>query len=79
MSMRALLAAVAVVAIPIAVNGEEPRRAAKNVPEKRFCSIHTTVGTRLGAVRRCMSRREEEEMRKELETDLVRQQMDRRQ
>lgn len=74
MSIRALLAAVAVVAIPIAVNGEQPPRPKKDRAEKKICTIHEQVGTRLSAVRRCMSRREHEEMRKEMGTDLTRQQ-----
>lgn len=78
MSIRALLAAIAVVAIPIAVSGEEPLRPAKDPSLKKICRVHTETGSRLNQVRRCMSRREELEYRKELETDLVRQQIDRR-
>lgn len=79
MSIRALLAAIAVIAIPIAVSGEEPVQSAKDFSTKKICRVHTETGSRLNQVRRCMTRREELEYRKELETDLSRQQTDRRQ
>ena len=78
MSIRALFAAVAVIAIPIAVSGEEPVRPLKDPAMKKICRVHTETGSRLQQVRRCMSRREEYEYRKEIETDLSRQQRDRR-
>jgi hypothetical protein len=78
MSIRALFAAVAVIAIPIAVNGEEPARPAKDDSLKKICRVHTETGSRLGKVQRCMTRREEEQYRKEIELDLSRQQIDRR-
>jgi hypothetical protein len=79
MSIRALLAAVAVIAIPIAVNGQEAVRPAKDASMKKVCREHIATGSRLNRVRRCMTSREEEEYKRELGTDLSRQQLDRRQ
>ena len=55
MIARAFVAALAVVIVPIAVQGaESPRRTAPN-PEKRTCEVNTPLGSRLGGVRRCRS------------------------
>ena len=78
MSIRALFAVVAVIAIPIAVNGEEPARPLKDPSMKKICRVHTETGSRLQQVRRCMSSREEKEYRQELNMDLSRQQGDKR-
>lgn len=78
MSIRALVAAFAVVAIPIAVSGQQPAGGSNNSAEKRICTVHNVTGSRLGRVRRCMTQREREEYRKEMETDISRQQIDRR-
>lgn len=79
MLVRALVAAIAVVAIPIAVNGAEPVRPAKDTSMKKICRTHVATGSRLDRVRRCMSQREQEDYRREINTDLSRQQLDRRQ
>jgi len=78
MSIRAWVAAIAVVAIPIAVSGQQPAGDSKDRAEKKICTVHLATGSRLDRVRRCMSRREREEYRKEMNTDLTRQQLDRR-
>jgi hypothetical protein len=78
-SIRALIAAIAVIAIPIAVNGQQPPRESQERSEKKICEVHLATGSRLERVRRCMSRREREEYSKEIDTDLTRQQLDRRQ
>ena len=69
MSIRALVAAIAVVAIPIAVSGQQPGET-KNRAEKKICTVDNETGSRLGRVRRCMTRREREEFAEEMETDL---------
>ena len=78
MSIRAWVAAIAVVAIPIAVSGQQPAGGSKNRAEKKICTVHLATGSRLDRVRRCMTRRERDEYRKEMDTDLTRQQLDRR-
>jgi len=78
MSIRALFAVVAVIAVPIAVNGEEPVKPLKDPNTKRICRAHTETGSRLQQVRRCMSRQEEEAYRREINMDLSRQQGDKR-
>jgi hypothetical protein len=62
--IRALAAAIAVVAVPIAVQGAEgPRQAQPR--EKRVCEVTVPMGSRLGGVRRCRSAREQEEHKAE--------------
>jgi len=78
MSIRAWVAAIAVVAIPIAVSGQQPAAGSKDRAEKKICTVHNATGSRLERVRRCMTQREREEYRKEMNTDLTRQQIDRR-
>ena len=78
MSIRALVAAIAVVAIPIAVSGQQPAGDSKNRAEKKICTAHIATGSRLERVRRCMTKREREEYRAEINNDLTRQQNDRR-
>jgi hypothetical protein len=58
--LRALTAAIAVVAVPIAVQGAEaPRRTpATPADTKRVCQVTVPMGSRLGGVRRCRSRQE---------------------
>ncbi len=78
MSIRAWVAAIAVVAIPIAVSGQQPAGDSNNRAEKKICTVHVATGSRLDRVRRCMTRRERDEYRKEMNADLSRQQLDRR-
>ena len=54
------LAAIAVVAVPIAVQGAEGPRRTKPTAEKRTCEVDTPLGSRLGGVRRCRSAAERE-------------------
>jgi hypothetical protein len=58
--VRAFLAALAVVAIPIAVQGAEAPRRTPPKAEKRTCEVNTPLGSRLGGVRRCRSASERE-------------------
>jgi len=65
--LRALVAAIAVVAVPIAVQGAEaPRRTpATPAKAKRVCEVTVPMGSRLGGVRRCRSQQEQEEHKAE--------------
>jgi len=66
MSVKALLAAAAVISVPIAVNGAEPSTGQQKVsPEKKVCRVQSDTGSRLGAVRVCRTASEEEQMRQE--------------
>lgn len=58
MLIRIMVAAAAVVAIPIAVVGAEPARKASNPSTKKICEIRDTTGSRLGAVRICRTKAE---------------------
>lgn len=73
MSIRALFAAIAVVAVPIAVSGEEPSRPAREARTEKICQVSVAIGSRLKQVRRCRSAREWQEYRKEIDMDLTRQ------
>lgn len=66
MSVRVLLAAAAVISIPIAVNGAEPQSSSQPAPRtKRTCTVTTEIGSRLNNVRTCRTAAEREEARQE--------------
>jgi hypothetical protein len=67
MSVRALLAAVAVVSVPIAVQGAEPQSAQQrvNAQNRRVCTTHAEPGSRIKSVRTCRTAAEIEEARRE--------------
>jgi hypothetical protein len=63
--IRALLAAVAVVAVPIAA---QDARAPSQRPDPRttkICEVNTAIGSRLGGVRRCRTQEEREQAQRE--------------
>ena len=64
MIARIFLAATAVVAIPLAVAGHaQAPTQARNDTAKRICEVDQPTGSRLGGVRRCMTRAEREQAR----------------
>ena len=66
MSVRALLAAIAVVSVPIAVNGAEPQTPEKPNPQtKRTCSVRPEIGSRINTIRTCRNAAEREAARQE--------------
>lgn len=70
MYLRALAAAIAVVAVPIAVQGAETPRSPTQPRVKRTCQVDVPMGSRLGGVRRCRSA-EEREAHKQESRDVV--------
>ena len=67
MSVRAVLAALAVVSVPIAVNGAEPQSKQQKVTPKtkRTCTMRPEPGSRINTVRTCRNAAETEAMRQE--------------
>ncbi len=67
MSVRALLAAVVVVTVPIAVNGAEPQTPTRtpDAQAKRTCTVRTELGSRLNRVRTCRTDAEREAAKQE--------------
>jgi hypothetical protein len=65
MSVRVMLVALAVVSIPIAVNGAEPQTSQPAPRAKRTCTVNTEIGSRLNNVRTCRTAAEREEARQE--------------
>ena len=68
MSVRALLAAAAVIAAPIAVNGAEPQPQPQQKPDpqaKRTCNVRAEIGSRINTVRTCRNAAEREAARQE--------------
>ena len=66
MSVRALLAAIVVVSVPIAVNGAEPQTTQQPVAkEKRVCTTRAQIGTRLARIRECRTAAEREALKQE--------------
>lgn len=65
--LRTFLAAVATVAIPVALLGAEPQPAApkSNPTTRKICEVSGVIGSRLGRVRRCRTKAEWEEARRE--------------
>ena len=66
MKLPVLAAALAVIAIPIAVQGAEgPSR---NANAKRTCDVNLPTGSRLGGIRRCRTAEEREQAKQEART-----------
>ena len=66
MSVRALLAALVVISVPIAVNGAEPQTQQKPNPQtKRTCNVRAEIGSRLNTVRTCRTAAEREAAKQE--------------
>jgi hypothetical protein len=66
--LRALAAAIAIVAVPIAVQGAEGPRTTRNPTAKRTCEVDLPTGSRLGGIRRCRSQEEREAAKQEART-----------
>lgn len=66
MSIRLFVAALAVVAVPMAVSGQQPstQRKAPTVT-KRVCEAYSDVYSRLSGRRRCQSAAEREALKQE--------------
>lgn len=54
--LTAIAAAIAVVAVPLAVQGAEGPT--KTSAEKRTCEVNVPTGSRLGGIRRCRTKAE---------------------
>jgi hypothetical protein len=55
--LASIAAAIAVIAVPIAVQGAEgPSKASR--PERRTCEVTVPMGSRLGGIRRCRTKTE---------------------
>ena len=67
MSVRALLATLAVVSVPIAVYGAEPQTGQQKLdPQtKRTCTVRPEIGSRIKTIRSCRTAAETEEARQE--------------
>jgi hypothetical protein len=63
--LRTLLAAVATVAIPVTLLGAEPEPRKSNPTTRKICEVSGVIGSRLGTVRRCRTKAEWEEARRE--------------
>ena len=67
MKLAAVAAAIAVVTVPLAVQGAQGP--ARSTPvEKRTCEVNTPTGSRLGGVRRCRTAAEREAAKQEART-----------
>ena len=65
--LTAIAAVLAIVAVPIAVQGEPaPTSAPAKAPSaRRVCTVQSTLGTRLGNTRRCRTAEEVEQEKQE--------------
>jgi hypothetical protein len=70
--LRTLAAAIAIVAVPIAVQGAEGPRRTTNSQAKRTCEVDVPTGSRLGGIRRCRSAEEREAAKQEARTTVDR-------
>jgi len=76
MSLRLVIAAAAVVAVPVALYAQAPAPLFEVAPrkaERRICEVTGEIGSRLGRSRRCYSKSEHDAMKAEsrLVTDRV--------
>lgn len=62
MKLSLIAAGIAVVAVPLTIQGAEGQTAPK---EKRYCEVHQQIGSRLGAVRICRTKTERDAARAE--------------
>ncbi len=65
MSARALLAVIAIIAVPVAVQGAEPQTAPRAPQTKRVCEATGEIGSRIRHIRRCRSAEEREAAKQE--------------
>lgn len=65
MYARALLAAIAIVAVPIAVQAMEPNSAPRAPRVKRTCEVTPAIGSRIRSIRRCRSDEERDQSKQE--------------
>lgn len=65
MSIRLLLAAAAVVAVPMAVSGQEPTSKPRQTSERRYCSTYSDILTRLQNRRRCQTKAERDQLKQD--------------
>ncbi|HKR24157.1 MAG TPA: hypothetical protein VJS15_02780 [Allosphingosinicella sp.] len=65
MIARIFLAAVAVVAIPLTAVGHAQAPAESRETARRTCEVDQQIGSRLGGVRRCLTRAERAQQRAE--------------
>jgi hypothetical protein len=65
MSIRLLAAALAVIAVPVAVLGQQPAPARKAKAERRYCEVDNDPAGRLRNIRRCYTKAEREAMKQE--------------
>ncbi len=72
MIARNLLAALAVVVVPLAVAGHAQAPSQSKPRLKRICEVDQPIGSRLGAVRRCMTEAEWIEARAEAQKTVQR-------
>lgn len=70
MKSAAIAAILAVVAVPMTVQGMQAP--AKAPTEKRYCEVNQPTGSRLGAVRRCRTKAEREQAKQEARTTVER-------
>jgi hypothetical protein len=75
MYARALLAAIAIIAVPIAVQGAETQTAPRAPQAKRICEVTAEIGSRIRSVRRCRSADEREARKQEARNTIDRIQM----
>jgi hypothetical protein len=75
-TIRAFIAAAAVIAIPMAVVGaQQPARTKSQYNTKRVCDVAIPTGSRLGGVRRCRTAAERELAKQEARQVVDRVQM----
>jgi hypothetical protein len=63
--LRFLAAAALVVAVPLAVAGAAEPAPRKSEKAKKICEVDATIGTRLGATRRCRTKAERDAHKQE--------------
>lgn len=65
MKYRAIAAALAIVAVPIAINGADAQQKTTANPQRKICNVQSKTGSRLGGATSCLTREERTAMRAE--------------
>lgn len=65
MKSRALAAALAVIAMPIAINGADAQQKSSVNTQRKVCNVQTKTGSRLGGTTSCLTPAERTAMRAE--------------
>jgi hypothetical protein len=72
MVRRLILAAFVLASIPLTAASADEKKRSADYTEKKICKVEKETGSRLGGVKRCRTRAEQAELRREMRTQVDR-------